>query len=187
MSLFEFLLVIFSIVLGLGITELLSGTVRILRHDLVFGRLHLLWIVIVFQVQVQLGWALWWFRSLPEWSYGEFVLVLLQPVLLYLTAAVLFPSNNGPENLDAHLVRRRRPFFLLIAAYTANNILIDLLVRDVGLLPAETAFRVGPILLLLGLVYTTRKAVQWTLSLMILGLALWFTYQFTFVVGASAG
>jgi hypothetical protein len=185
LNLFEFLLVIFGIVLGLGIAELLAGTVRILRHDLVAGRLHLLWIVIVFQVQVQLGWALWWFRSIGEWSYGEFVLVLLQPVILYLAAAVLFPSNNGPESLDTHLIRRRRPFFFLIAAYTANNILIDLFVRDVGLLPRETALRVGPILLLLGLANTTRRTVHWVLGLMIFGLALWFTYQFTFVVSVT--
>ncbi len=182
MNLFEFLLVIFSIVLGLGIAELLAGTVRILRHDLVPGRLHLLWIVIVFQIQVQLGWALWWFRSIGEWSYGEFVLVLLQPVILYLTAAVLFPSNNGPESLDTHLIRRRKPFFLLIAAYTANNILIGWFVLDAGLPPAQTALRVAPILLLLGLAHTTRRAAHWALGLAIFGLALWFTYQFTFVV-----
>lgn len=185
MSLFEFLLVIFGIVLGLGIAELLAGTVRILRHDLVMGRLHLLWIVIVFQVQVQLGWALWWFRTIEQWSYGEFVLVLLQPVILYMAAAVLFPSSNGPENLDTHLNRRRKPFFLLIAAYTANNILIDLFVRDAGFPPGETVLRVGPIMLLLGLVYASRRAAQWALSLVILGLALWFTYQFTFVVSAT--
>jgi hypothetical protein len=40
MNLFEFLLVIVSIVLGLGITELLGGLTRILRGELPAGRLH---------------------------------------------------------------------------------------------------------------------------------------------------
>ena len=117
MNLFEFLLVIVSIVLGLGIGELLGGLVRIFRGDLVTGRLHALWMLIVFQVQVQLAWGLWGLRLREQWRYPEFLLLLLAPMLLYLAAAVLFPSAGSDENLDAHLMRRRQPFFLLMAAY----------------------------------------------------------------------
>ena len=66
-----------------------------------------------------------------------------------------------------------------------NNILIDILVQDVGLQPAQTALRVAPTLLLLWLAHSTRRVVHWTLGLAIFGLALWFTYQFTFVVNAG--
>lgn len=59
MNVFEFLLVIVSILLGLGIAELLAGMARMLRGELVAGTLHSLWMFIVFQLQVQLAWGLW--------------------------------------------------------------------------------------------------------------------------------
>ncbi len=63
MNVFEFLLVIVSIVLGLGITELLAGCVRILRDELAAGKLHALWMFVILQLQVQLAWGLWGLRS----------------------------------------------------------------------------------------------------------------------------
>lgn len=63
MNVFEFLLVIVSIVLGLGITELLAGFVRILRGELVAGKLHALWMFVILQLQVQPAWGLWGLRS----------------------------------------------------------------------------------------------------------------------------
>jgi hypothetical protein len=88
-NVFEFLLVIVSILLGLGITELLAGLVRILRGELVAGKIHALWMFIIFQLQVQLAWGLWGLRAKEEWQYPEFLLLLLAPVLLYLAAAAV--------------------------------------------------------------------------------------------------
>jgi hypothetical protein len=104
-NVFEFLLVIVSIVLGLGITELLAGLVRILRGDLVAGKLHGLWMFVIFQLQVQLAWGLWGLRSKAEWQYPEFLLLLLAPVLLYLAAAVIFPSIGSDESRDFQVAR----------------------------------------------------------------------------------
>ena len=88
-----------------------------LRGELVTGKLHALWMFVVFQLQVQLAWGMWGLRSKVEWQYPEFLLLLLAPVLLYLAAAVIFPSVATDESLDSHLMRRRRPFFLLLTGY----------------------------------------------------------------------
>ena len=124
MDLFEFLLVVVSIILGLGIAELLGGVVRLLRGDLIPGKLHALWILIVFQLQVQLSWGLWGLRDREAWRYPEFMLLLLGPGLLYMSAAVLFPSV-GSMAADQHLLNRRRPFFLLNASYVVFTFLIS--------------------------------------------------------------
>jgi hypothetical protein len=184
-NVFEFLLVIVSILLGLGITELLAGFVRILRGELVAGKLHSLWMFIVFQLQVQLAWGLWGLRSRPEWRYPEFLLLLLAPVILYLTAAVIFPSSGSDESLDHHLVRRRRPFFLLLTGYVLVSCLISWFLFADDLTLVSVLIRLPAAAALLTLAITARPRVHFALACVVLALQLWFTYLFTFSVGAT--
>jgi len=185
-NVFEFLLVIVSIVLGLGITELLAGLVRILRGELVAGKLHALWMFVIFQLQVQLAWGLWGLRSKVEWQYPEFLLLLLAPVLLYLAAAVIFPSVGADESLDFHLMRRRRPLFLLLAGYVFVAGLFSWLLFDEDLTLTSAIIRLPAVAILATLAITERPRLHLLLGLVVLALQLWFTYVFTFVVGATA-
>ena len=185
MNLFEFLLVVVSIVLGLGITELLSGLAGLFRGDFVTGRLHVLWMLFVFQIQVQMAWGLWALRSREEWLYPEFLLLLLGPILLYMAAAVLFPTVAGSdETLDDYLMARRRPFFLLMAAYVAFSALYArfLLNSELKLIP--TTFRLIAFALFIVLAITDKRRVHLLLGLALFLSQLWFTYLFTFVVKA---
>jgi hypothetical protein len=184
-NVFEFLLVIVAILLGLGIAELLAGLVRILRGELVAGRLHALWIFIIFQLQVQLAWGLWGLRSKAEWQYPEFLLLLLAPVLLYLTAAVIFPSVGFDESLDDHLMRRRRPLFLLLAGYVIVASLFSWLLFDEDLTLTAAIIRLPAVAVLVTLASTDRRRLHLALGLVVLALQFWFTYEFTFVVGAT--
>jgi hypothetical protein len=183
-NVFEFLLVIVAIVLGLGIAELLGGVARILRGDLATSWLHALWVVIVFQLQVQLAWGLWGLRTREAWRYPEFLLLLLGPVALYLSAAVLFPKE-GSERADAHLLRRRRSFFLLLIAHLVVTGLYGWLLFNQGWPLVPTILRLVALGVLGSLAVTDRRAVHWALGLLILASHLWWTYQYTFVVAAT--
>jgi hypothetical protein len=185
MDLFSFLLVVVAIVLGLGITELLGGVVRILRGDLKRGALHTLWVLIVFQLQLQLAWGLWGLRGRTEWRYPEFVLLLLGPVTLYMAAAVLFPSVPSDQTLDHHLLRRRRAFFLLNAGYVVVTGLFSWFLFHEGWLPGVTLLRLGTVAVLLTLAKTNRRSIHWAFGILILAAHLWWTYIFTFVASAT--
>ena len=154
MNVFEFLLVIVSIVLGLGITELLAGFVRILRGELVAGKLHALWMFVILQLQVQLAWGLWGLRSKAEWQYP-------------------------------HLIRRRRPLFLLLAGYVFVTGLFSWFLFDEDLTLTSAIIRLPAVAILVALATTERRHLHLVLGLVILALQLWFTYLFTFVVGAA--
>jgi len=160
MNLFEFLLVFVSILVGLGIAELLSGVVRILRGELPAGRLHTLWILIVFLVQAQLAWGLWLLRSMDEWRYPEFLLLLSGPLVLYMAAAVLFPAAASGADLDAHLMQRRRAFFSLMVAYVGFTALFESFLLDHGLELDPTAFRLVAASLLMALVISERRRLH---------------------------
>jgi hypothetical protein len=183
-NVFEFLLVVLAIVLGLGIAELLGGVVRILRGDLASSGLHALWVVIVFQLQVQLAWGLWGLRSREAWRYPEFLLLLLGPVVLYLTAAVLFPSASS-ERADLHLLRRRRSFFVLNIGYVTVTALYGWLLYDQGWPLGPTLMRLAVIVVLGTLALTEKRAIHWTGGLLILGGHLYWTYLYTFVMSAT--
>lgn len=183
-GLFEFLLVILGILLSLGLTELLGGVVRIIQGELRSSKLHTLWIVIVFQLQVQLAWGLWGLRSRASWRYPEFLLLLSGPIVLYLAAAVLFPSS-GAESAEAHLLRQRRPFFLLNASYVVVTALYGGFLFTDGWGLGPNIVRLIVIAVLVTLASTTRRAVQWALGLLILAGNLFWTYQYVFVVAAT--
>ena len=185
MNLFEFLLIVVSILLGLGITELLSGVARILRGELPAGRLHTLWIVIVFLVQAQLAWGLWLLRSLEEWRYPEFLLLLTGPILLYMASAVLFPATVASGTLDGHLMQRRRAFFALMLAYVCFTALFEAFLLDGSLELAPTMLRLVAVSLFAALMVSGSRRLHWILALAVLASQLWFTYAYTFVLAAT--
>lgn len=184
MNVFDFLFVIVAIVLTLGMAELLGGVVRILRGDLRSDGLHTLWIVITFQLQVQLAWGLWGLHTRATWRYPEFLLLLSGPVVVYLISALLYPAD-GAERAEAHLLRRRRSFFLLNAAYVALTAVYSWLLWDQGWVPAQAFLRLMVIGALVTAAFTEKRAIQWTIGLLILAGNLWWTYQYAFVAASS--
>jgi len=102
MSAFEYLAVLISIVLGLGITNLLIGLAAMVRQR---ARLKmywplLLWMVILFLVHVQTWWAMFELREISHWTFVGFLAVLMQPVVLFLASAVLVPDLPAEGVID---------------------------------------------------------------------------------------
>lgn len=182
MSVFEFVLIPMAIILGLGITELLSGVVRVLRGDLKAGPLHLVWVFLVFLVQVQWMWAQWALHEMSEWTFPVFGLGLMEPIGLYMGAAILFPAESSPKPLDEHLLAHRRSFFPIAAGTLAVFLASDWVHGDepgIG----EIVPRVVGILFCGILATTGNRKFHWTAVTILLVLLAWYIYAFTFRVG----
>lgn len=115
MNAFEYLAVLLSIVIGLGMTNVLSGFASMVRHRdrvKIYWPL-LVWMAVILLTHVQLWWALFELRKVPVWNFGAFLAVLMQPVALYLTTAVLVPDfpDKGEIDLKAAYYRETRWFF----------------------------------------------------------------------------
>lgn len=134
MTPFEYLAVLISIVLGIGITELLSGVQRLVQHrDRVrFHWLPLAWAGIIFIALVQWWWAAFGLRDRMEWNFFSFLLVLLVPVLLYLAAALVLPSEKGSGQIDlrAHYFDSRPLLFGPLVAASLLEMVRALRVGD---------------------------------------------------------
>ena len=133
---FEYLSVLISIVLGLGITHLLMGFARWVeaRSEFqVFGP-SLAWAGFLLMVHIQTWWTMFGYRTYEEWTFLQFVTVLAQPILLFLLAVIVFPSSDAKRRDPKENFFHQRPwFFGFLAALIGVSLLKDL-VRD-GRLP----------------------------------------------------
>ena len=100
MSTFEYAMVLISIIVGLGITHILSnlGTaVHRLRHHGPAIRLewnYLVWIGFVFTWLVNFWW--WefkWSELAPDFGFGLFMFLVLYATSLFLLAVILVPPR----------------------------------------------------------------------------------------------
>jgi hypothetical protein len=86
MNAFEYLSVLISIILALGMTRLLAGVGEMLqaRSRCRVYWVHAIWIVNLFLSLVIQWWILYRWRNQQSWTFFLFVFVLIAPTILYL-------------------------------------------------------------------------------------------------------
>lgn len=117
---FEYLSVMNSVVLGLGISHLLADAARLIqgRAQVRFYWVTLVWAFILLLQHLQMWWILFDYRDLGQWSFFTFLLTLLPSMLLYTSTALVLPEFNVGEGIDlrAHYYKIHRWFFPLVTA-----------------------------------------------------------------------
>jgi hypothetical protein len=115
MTIFEYVSVMASIILALGIAQLLTGLGRLLVSE---SRrrpywVHSSWLVTLALAHVQVWWQLWFRYNVPTLRFSQFVFVLAGPATRFLAAFVLMPGGF-PQDAESHFYRVRRPFFAVV-------------------------------------------------------------------------
>ena len=113
-------MILVSIVIGLGVAELLGMLARILRREAHGGSLHTLWVIAILLTLVQAFWSEWQLQFRPDWSIFQLAIFLMPPFLLFLAASLLCPRTAGSTQLDAFFLERHRPFFLVLVAFLVS-------------------------------------------------------------------
>lgn len=120
MDQFSYLSVLLSIVLGLGITNLLTGLARVvqMRARIKVYWPTLMWVVTLLLIHVQMWWAMFGLRRVAEWTFPLYAITLLQPVLLFFLSALIWPDFDRDEALDlkANYYAQARWFFGILLA-----------------------------------------------------------------------
>ena len=120
MGLFEFVMILLSVVAGLGLAEVLSGTASVLRarNDIRFHWLHVLFQFGVFFALLQVWWESWALRNVPMVSFWAMLMLLAGPVCLFLMAHLLYPRPVEGADLEAHYYRQAPLLWGLVVAGT---------------------------------------------------------------------
>ena len=131
---FNYLSVLVSIVLGLGITNLLTGLATLVRGR---ARIRLywpmpVWIVTLFLIHVQTWWSMFGMRRIEGWNFGAFLVVLMQPVLLFVMTALIVPKfseGEGVLDVRADYFRESRWFFAVLFLALTDSLSKDLVLH----------------------------------------------------------
>ena len=124
MTTFEYIAVLVSIIVGLGIAHLLAGVGRLIgdARDTNPYWIHLVWAAYMFLILIFFWWWEFKFNTLETWTFDLYLFIVMYAVVLYLTVVVLFPRDL-PEGGDfkRYYYDRRAWFFGLLIAQNAMD------------------------------------------------------------------
>jgi hypothetical protein len=142
---FEYLSVLLSIVIALGISEIVSSWGALLRHrrEVRFYWVHTLWTVLVVLLMVQMWWGFWNYRTVEAWSFVALVAVVAEALVMVLAGLVLTAQPGRGEELDLrrHYYEQSRVFFGLGFVLLLQLAVVDATVGEQPFLHPENAVR----------------------------------------------
>lgn len=99
LSPFEYVSVLISIILGLGITQIVTGIADIIHHQkrVKLYWPHTLWMVIIFFLHIQEWWNIYDLREIYVWRLPTFLFISLYPINLFILARLLFPAHDHED------------------------------------------------------------------------------------------
>ena len=123
MTVFEFITVALSFVLGLGITRILLATVYVFRsrEKLQLHWIPIVWALAIFLIQIQFWWAIFELNELVEtWTLWHFGTLMLLALLLFVAGALVLPTSaeHGGESLLDNFDRNGRWALLFLFGYS---------------------------------------------------------------------
>lgn len=144
MDAFNYLSVLLSIILGLGITQLLTAAGRLIRGRAAV-RLYgppLVWAGLLLLIHVQAWWSMFGLRTRTDWSFAAFLVVLLQTVILYMLAALVLPEAVAEPVVDlrAYYEQQVPWFFGFLVAVVCVSIAKELVLEGRLPEPANLVF-----------------------------------------------
>ena len=138
-SSFEYVTVLISIVLGLGITQILTGIAQLIqkRNKLIVYWPHLLWIIFILFLHVQEWWVMYELKTVMQWRLPVFLFIMLYPITLFVMAKLIFPNKLRGKRIDLKKFYYKNfgKFFTLlifsaILSVTYNLLILNLKITD---------------------------------------------------------
>ena len=127
MQMFEYVIVLISIVIGLALTHLMQGSAVLMRMAETFAPgewVHLVWVAYMI-VSILFWW--WWefhLQQIKTWTFAIYLFVIFYAFYLYLICAVLFPLRlEGYEGYKDYFLARRRWFFGLLVGWAVIDVI----------------------------------------------------------------
>lgn len=125
---FSYLSVLISIVLGLGMTQLLSGFGRWVENRSAFPAYAptIIWSAVLLLIHIQTWWSMYGLRFHANWTFFQFFVVLLQPIVLFLLSSLVLPSTaSSVGDLRQNYESQRKWFFGLLSVLLLVSVARD--------------------------------------------------------------
>jgi hypothetical protein len=178
MDSFRWIAVVLSMVLGLGVTRLLSSAVEVFRsrHQAKMDWVPFVWAGCVFIWQLQFWWAIIELPGLVKaWSVGSFLVLVSLTLLLFVSAGLVLPPSMLEQNdsLKGSFERDGRWALVSLSAYFAVALIADWMFWNVSPVSSYGVFLVVLTILPLAFVRSRSRRLREAITLLYIPLSLW--------------
>lgn len=123
---FAHIRIIVGMILGLGLTHLIKGSVGFIQHPgrkKIYG-VHLLWVFYIFLLLIHFWWWEFNLKLLAEWFFLDYFFIIVYALIFYMICAILYPDDlQGYKGYEDYFYSRKNWFFgLLLISFLADII-----------------------------------------------------------------
>jgi len=99
---FEYISILVSIIIGLGITQILSAFSDLLYNykKVKFYWPHSVWIIFILFLQIQDWFVFYQLETIKVWTLPLLIFIISYPVTLFICSKMLLPTNDLEEKFD---------------------------------------------------------------------------------------
>jgi len=179
MNTFEYVSVIFSVVVSLAFTHLLSGVVRLIHaRGVKFSLAYAGWVLLLVFWCVDYWFSVWHARGIEIWTLPFVALLLLMATALYIACGLAMPNEvDAKDGIDLaafHEANRRR-FLGAVIAYELLMIFGNLAIAS---LESAALINVGQLVLTAAAWLWSDRRVQLGAVALIWLLTGWYAHNF---------
>ena len=164
MTHFEYIAVAVSIILGLGVIQLLSSLDRVLARPSRYW-LHSAWVLTLFWIQVLNWWAFWDLKNIA-WNLGYFSFWITYVSAIYLMVLALTKTDSAVVSWEDVYFSRARQFFGLFGFVVILAILLTWIMLDAALLHPYRYVQYSLLVILAILFASRQKRLHEVLSIL---------------------
>ena len=142
MQAFEYLGVLVSVVIGLAMTHLVLGVIRVIhaRESTNVYWVHLLWVFNILYTLLGFWWFFFAWQSLPEWSRAVFYLFIAYALCLSVAAGLLFPLTKAAQDFQEFFYKHSRWFFGSLILVQILDLIEVLAKANIGIRPIPEVY-----------------------------------------------
>ena len=187
MDIFEFVLVMVSLVLAIGLTSLLREVSAMIsdRKTMHFDWVRLTWIAVLFLYVVSYWWSMWDFRGV-EWTFPSYIFLLLVPTLLYIAMDLMVRcgASIGATTPEEAFEGIRVPFFVTMFVVQMFGTWDDWLLSVAPVWTPLRWLQIVVILLFAMGVLVSGRAAQRGIAVVVFGLLVFGMFGLRYLPGA---
>ena len=114
MVIFEYLGVLISVIMGLGVTHLAVGASKLVQNrDQCKPYLaHSLWSLAILLYILIVWWGMYWWSNHSDWRSYQYLFITFYALVLFFLSALLYPYDMSKNiDVEAYFFKQRRWFF----------------------------------------------------------------------------
>ncbi len=138
MSIFEFIMVMVSLILALALAQALRGATEFVTSPKRYLP-HGSWLLLIILTILQTWWAYWDWNVISDWRFTTYLAALVFPMVLFIAVYLLTPATRARDiDWRSHFYAVRTWFFLTLMFLWVFGVFINVYVWDNSFLPILT-------------------------------------------------